>query len=325
MKHTLKVLSVAAAAVVALGLAGCSPSGGATPPASPSGTDYVPVQVGVGSDAAYAPFFVADQQGLFAKAGLDVTLTPFASGGDALSALGAGQIDITMSSPATITSTIANNPKITAFVQTVGLGRYNKVVLRNGIDSAEDVKTFGYVAGLSQYMAYNYLESEGVDPDSVTWVPAGAADMPALLQRGDIDGFVLWQPWPTNITTAGTGRVVAVADDIPGVKLVNWVATTHDWLDANESTAKALATVLGDAMEIVKDDPEAAGKAVETAVAIDAKAAVGMLDEMDFGLAPITADDVASATKIGDFFVSTGAIKKTPDLEKDLVLNWSWN
>jgi NitT/TauT family transport system substrate-binding protein len=325
LKHTLKVLSAAAVAIVALGLAGCSASADPGESASSSGTDYVPVQVGVGSDAAYAPFFIADQEGLFAKAGLDVTLTPFASGGDALTALGAGQIDLTMSSPATITSTIANNPKITAFVQTVGLGRYNKVVLRNGVDSAKDIKTFGYVAGLSQYMAYNYLKSQDIDPDTINWVPAGAADLPALLQRGDIDGFVLWQPWPTNVTTAGTGHVVALADDIPGVKLVNWLATTHDWIDANDSTAKALVKVLGDAMDIVKQDPDAAANAVQTAVAIDAKAAAGMLDEMDFGLAPITSDDVTSTLKIGDFFVSTGAIAKTPDLKSDLVLNWSWN
>lgn len=324
MKHTLKVLSaVAAVTAVALGLAGCAPSGDKSTAAS--GAAYVPVQVGVGSDAAYAPFFIADQEGLFKKAGLDVTLTPFASGGDALSALGAGQIDLTMSSPATITSTIANNPKITAFVQTVGLGRYNKVVLRKGIDSAKQVKTFGYVAGLSQYMAYGYLKSQGVDPASVNWVPSGAADLPALLQRGDIDGFVVWQPWPSKVTAAGTGHVVGVADDIPGVKLVNWLATTHDWIDANQSTAQALVKVLGDAMKIVKDNPDAAAKAVETAVAIKATDAAGMLDEMDFGLAPITSDDVANTLKIGDFFVSIGAISKTPDLNSDLILNWSWN
>jgi len=326
MKHTMKLLGAALAAAAALALAACSPGGTAPAPSGSSGADqYVPIQIGVGADAAYAPFFLADQQGLFKQAGLDVTLVPFATGGDALNALGAGQIAMTMSSPATITSTIANNPKITAFVQTVDIGRYNKVVLRKGVDTVKDVKNFGYVKGLSQYMGYSYFEANGIDPTTVNWVAAGAADLPALLQRGDIDGFVLWQPWPTNVETAGTGHVVALANDIPGLKLVNWIATTHDWMDANEATAKAVVKVLGEAIDIIKSEPDTAAKAVETAVAIKASDAAAMLKEMDFGLTPITADDVAAATKIGDFFVSTGAITATPDLKTDLITDWSWD
>jgi len=324
VKHRMKLLAAAAAVAVGLSLTACSSGSGSGGSTSSSGTGYVPVQIGVGADAAYAPFFLADQQGLFKNAGLDVTLVPFASGGDALNAVSSGQVDLTQSSPATITSLMANNAKITSFVKTASLARYNKVVLRNGVDSAKDVKTFGYQAGLSQFMAHSWLEDNGVDPASVQWVSGSPQDLTALLQRGDIDGFFLWQPWPTNAVNAGTGHVVATAADVKGLQVDQWLATTQDWLNANQPTAKALVQVLGDAIDKIQSDPQAAAQAVETAVAIKASDAVGMFSEMDFALAPITSEDVTAATKLDQFFVSIGAIDAAPDLSKDLVLDWSW-
>ena len=329
MKRSFQLLALAAAAVAGLSLAACS-SGAPAPSEAPTSTEpavsYVPVNVGVGSDAGYSAFFVADQQGLFKKAGLDVTLTPFATGGDALAALSAGQIQMTQSSPATITTTIANNPSITAFVQTVDISKVNKVVLRDGIESAKDVKNFGYIAGLSQYMAYTYFEANGVDPSTINWIAAGAGDMPALIQRGDIDGFFLWEPWPTNVTTAGGGHIVASSADFPDMVpvMVNWVASTDAWLEANEPTAQAITKVLGEAIDIINADPKVAAAAVEKAVAIKADDALVMVERLSFGLKPITSDVVAATQKIGDFFVSTGAIKATPDLKSELVLDWSW-
>lgn len=324
MKH-VKLLGSAAAAVLVFAFAGCAGPATAPDPGATPGADYAPMRVGVGADAAYAPFFIADQNDLFAKVGLEVELVPFANGGDALNALGAGQIQVTMSSPATITSTIANNPEITAFAEVLDVGRYNKVVLRNGIESAADVKNFGYVAGLSHYLSHAYFESNGVDPDSINWIAAGAADLPALIQRGDIDGFFLWQPWPTNIEKAGTGHVVAVANDIPGLKLANWLATTHDWFDDNEKTAAAFVSVVAQAIEVIDDDPDAAAAAVEKAVAIEAADARVMLDEMDFQLTAITPEAVEATTKVGDFFVENGTITATPDLATSLIVDWSWN
>ncbi len=322
MKHRY-TLAATAVLAVAVSLTACSSSASTS---SNSGDAYVPVVVGVGSDAAYAPFFVADQQGLFSAAGLDVTLTQFATGGDALSALSAGQIQMSQSSPATITSTIANNVNITAFVQDVDISETSHVVLRDGIDSAADVKNFGYVAGLSQYMAYQYFEANDIDPATINWVPASAADMPALMQRGDIDGFFLWDPWPTNVVDAGTGDIVATSSDFPTLTpiMVNWIATTHTWLEDNDATAQAIATVLEQAIDMINDDPQMAADAVEKAVAITSADALVTITADKFELAAITPETVTAAQTIGDFFVSTGAIDQVPDLANDLITDWSW-
>lgn len=322
LNRKIRAFGVIAALAAAATLSACASGGtaGGETTGAPS-AEFVPVQIGVGADAAYAPFFVAEREGLFEAAGLDVTLVPFASGGDAITALNAGQIELTQSSPATTVSQLANNPDLTAFVKTVNLGRYNKAVLRTGVDSPADIKNFGYVAGLGQYMAIRFLEANDIDPASVNMIPAGAQDLAALLQRGDIDGFVLWEPWPANAETAGTGRVVSTIDEF-GLSLVNWLITTTSWLDENEATAHALVAVLAESIDLIDSDPDLAADAVESAVAIEAANARVMLGEMDFGLASITEDDVASATDVAEFFLEAGTIEQIPDLQTALVLDW---
>lgn len=322
LKRKIRAVGIITAFATAAMLTACA-SGG---PVDSGGTgapdpQFVPVQIGVGADAAYAPFFVAEQEGLFVAAGLDVTLVPFASGGDAITAINAGQIELTQSSPATTASQLANNPDLTAFVKTVSLGRYNKAVLRTGVESPADIENFGYVAGLGQYMANRFLEANDIDPASINMIPAGAQDLAALLQRGDIDGFVLWEPWPANAEAAGTGQVVSSIEEF-GLSLVNWLITSKSWLDENETTARALVAVLAEAIEIIESDPELAAGAVEGAVAIEAANARVMLGEMDFGLVDIDENDVAAATDVAEFFLEAGTIEQIPDLESALVIDW---
>ncbi|MFF1568117.1 hypothetical protein ACFVY1_32165 [Streptomyces sp. NPDC058293] len=50
------------------------------------------VRIAVGVDPSYAPFFLADAKGLWAKHGVHVDLVQFAKGGEGVDALTAGQV-----------------------------------------------------------------------------------------------------------------------------------------------------------------------------------------------------------------------------------------
>lgn len=54
------------------------------------------------SDTAHAPFFVAKNEGIFQRYGLDVNLVQFAQGGDGVDAMIAGAIDAGGSGDATV-------------------------------------------------------------------------------------------------------------------------------------------------------------------------------------------------------------------------------
>ena len=76
---------------------------------------------------------------------------------------------------------------------------YIKMVVKAGITDAKQLKKLGIVPGsVSEFSTEQMLVKYGIDPKSVEMVKAGPPEFPALLARGDVDGYFLWEPWPTN-------------------------------------------------------------------------------------------------------------------------------
>ncbi len=117
------------------------------------------------------------------------------------------------SSDTTTIAQLRQNPSLRAMYSYEVSGDYIKVVLRNGVDTAGGIEKMGIVPGLSQISTDKYLEANGIAPGAVEMVSATPTDMPALLSRGDIDGYVLWEPWPATALSQGSGHVVAVTGD----------------------------------------------------------------------------------------------------------------
>ncbi len=57
-----------------------------------------------------------------------------------------------------------------------------------------------------------YLRSVGLDPAAVKLVSTSPPEQPALLARGDIDGFISFDPWVAQAVATG-GRVVGTSGD----------------------------------------------------------------------------------------------------------------
>lgn len=307
----------AAAVLITLTAGACSR------PATQNAADAAggPIRIAVGIDASYAPFFVADSEGLFTEAGLDVELVQFGRGGEAVDALATGQVQIAGSSDTTTIAQLRQNPSLRAMYSYEASGDYLKVVLRNGVNTAAQVKKMGIVPGLSQISTDKYLQAQGIRPDSVEMVTATPTDMPALLGRGDIDGYVLWEPWPAAALSQGTGRVVARTGDYDWF-YHHWAITTQPWLAEHEDTARTVAEVLDEATRRVEADPAAAAAATLAAVNVAEDQTLTAVQEIDFAVENLTADDIASAQSIVDFYRGLGVLTERPDLESALLTDW---
>jgi NitT/TauT family transport system substrate-binding protein len=279
-----------------------------------------PLRIAVGIDPAYAPFFVADQEGMFSAAGLDVKLVQFGRGGEAVDALATGQVQVAGSSDTTTISQLRQNPSLRAMYSYEVSGSYVKVVLRNGVDSAAGIKKMGIVAGLSQISTDKYLEAHGVPAGTVQMITATPADMPALLARGDIDGYVLWEPWPATALSQGTGHVVAVTGDYNWF-YHHWAITTAPWLQANEAAARSIAKVLAQASQRVEADPQLAAAATKKAVNVAEDQTITAVKEIDFGIANLTKKDVEAAQSVVDFYKKIGVLSEQPDLASTMLLD----
>lgn len=310
---------LATATLAALFLGACSrPATEAAESTSAGGS----IRIAVGIDASYAPFFLAKDEGMFDAAGLDVELVQFGRGGEAVDALSTGQVQMAGSSDTTTIAQLQQNPGLRAMYSYETSGEYIKVVLRNGVDSPQAIRKLGIVPGLSQISTDKYLEANGIAADSIEEITATPTDMPALLSRGDIDGYVLWEPWPTAALDQGTGKVVATTGDYDWF-YHHWAITTDSWLSANEETARTVRDVLQEATEKVEADPAAATAATMAAVNSDEQQTLTAIDEIDFVVEDLTEKSIEDAQSVVDFYLKVGAMNAQPDLNASILVDWS--
>ncbi len=298
-------------------LAGCSRPATKTEAAGGASTK---IRIAVGVDAAYAPFFVAKQEGLFAKAGLDVELTQTEGGPAITNAVVAGVAQLAASSDATIVTLMAKTPDLRALAVFQESSQYLKVVLRKGITDAKQIKAMAVAPGLVTLAAARYLESEHIDRASVKFVKASAPDFPALLSKGDVDAYVVYEPWITRGVEKGGTIKESIGDY--GMKYVQWIEADQKWLANNAAVAGKVVKVIAEASDIVAKDPQKAADATEKEIKIPAAETLKTVGLISFGVHDITDADVTSAKSISDFFVQEKLITTAPDLDQQLLKNW---
>jgi ABC-type nitrate/sulfonate/bicarbonate transport system substrate-binding protein len=319
MKRHVSYLKVAAATVAALSLAvttGCSrPAEGSTK-VDASG----PVKIAVGIDTTYAPYFVAEEEDMFKKAGVDVELIQFGRGGEAVDALAAGQVHLAGSSDATTITQFQQSPELIALFATQTSGEYVKVVLRNGIEP-ENVKNMVVVPGLSEIATAKYLEAKGIDAGSVEFITATPNDASALLKRGDADGFVMWEPWPSNAVAEGAGTVAENTGDYDWF-YNHWVIGRSDFVTARDEEAQKVASVLAEAARIVEAEPERAVTATLAHTKVPEEQILQAIDQIDYEIRSFTGKDLETGNTMADYFVGTGVLKEKPELDKRILVDW---
>ncbi len=261
-----------------------------------------PVKLAVGVDAAYVPMYLAKQRKLFEKHGVNVEIVQFTQGGDSLDALVAGQVAVGSAAQPTTLIRAAR-----ADIKTFGIfgqsGTYIKLLVKPSITDPKQLKKIGIVPGsVSEYATEGLLTKYGIDPKSVELVKLGPPEAPALLARGDIDGYFLWEPWPTNGVKQG-GKILLNSGDVGFVDNM-WLSAEGKWLASHQAEAKAILAALAEACEIVRANPNDAAAAVQKEVKIPAATALEILKDRECVVRDFTAEDMASYDKIADFLVS---------------------
>ncbi|MCX5599489.1 ABC transporter substrate-binding protein [Streptomyces phaeochromogenes] len=278
------------------------------------------VRVALGVDASYAPFYLAEEQGLFEKAGLNVELVKTEGGPAATEAVTAGTAQIAANADSTALSLMVGSPGLRALGVFQSSDRYLKVVLRDGIKSPKQIKTMASIAGLGLYATHSYLRHNGIDPKSVKILQSSPPEIPGLLEQGSIDAYVLFEPWAARGDAAG-GHIAGRIGDF-GVKYVQWLIADQKWLKGNEEVAGKIFKVVADADKLVTDDPDAAAKASNQQVKLPVADTRKVLPEITFAARGIDDADVTESRKIVDFLLAQKLIKKSPDLDTALLKGW---
>jgi ABC-type nitrate/sulfonate/bicarbonate transport system substrate-binding protein len=244
-----------------------------------------------------APLVIAQEQGYFAKYGLDVQLSKETSWANIRDKLAIGVLDgAQMLAPMPIAMSLGvgpiQQPMCTALsldlngnAITVSNDLYAKLcaldaqTMQTAPVKADALKqlieqerragrkrlTFAMVFPISthNYELRYWMAAAGIDPDrDVELVVVPPPQMPERLRAGDIDGYCVGEPWNEVAVREGIGRVLITSYEIWQNNPEKVFGVSQEWAVQHPNTHRALITALLEAARWL-DEPEHRREVVE--------------------------------------------------------------
>jgi ABC-type nitrate/sulfonate/bicarbonate transport system substrate-binding protein len=219
--------------------------------------------IATGVDPVFSAYYVAQQEGLFKKHGLDVRINTGPSGSAMVAFLVNGQIESAFGSEIAGVSNHNLDPNVVVVAQATRLVRWIGLVGRN-IDNMEQLKgkKVGVARGSGGEVFWlAMLDKLRLNAADYTVVNVEAPEMVAALERGNIDAYAVWEPWITRgLAAVKNTRVLKDQEGIleQGV----YIYMNKGWIQKNPGPAEAFLKALVDATEIINGDRKRAAKDV---------------------------------------------------------------
>jgi len=98
------------------------------------------------------------------------------------------------------------------------------------------------------------VAAQRLNPADYTIVNVEAPEMVAALERGNIDAFVAWEPWPSRSVRAVRGSKIILANQDVGILIRNFIYMNRGWIGQNEDASKRFMTALVQATDYMKSN-----------------------------------------------------------------------
>lgn len=254
-----------------MGLAACgngeAPASSTAESAPPQQTEEKTdvVRVGVLSIADSLPVFAAEQENMFADAGLNVEVYPFASSSDQSKAVEAGELDVVMNDMIvqSLMKKADTDTKVVslAFGATPQEGRFVVVAAPDsGITTPEVLEGKRVAIStntmmeylMDQYENYYHLDSESIE---LVNMPDLMLRVETLLQGKDIDAAIL--PDPLASFAISQGGISVIDDTTLDENFSQSVfLATDDFIAEHKGTLDSFMNVLFQAMTDINENPD---------------------------------------------------------------------
>ncbi|HEX9555333.1 MAG TPA: NrtA/SsuA/CpmA family ABC transporter substrate-binding protein [Reyranella sp.] len=272
MRNVVKSILVAAAALAASAL-------------DASAQPRTKMTIATGVDPAFSQFYVAKEAGLFEKNGLDVTINTGPSGSAMVPFLINNQVQAAYGSDlaGVINHNVDNN--VVAVADGTYLVKWLSVVGRN-VQSLDELKgkRIGIAKGTGSEIFWNHvLAKRNLQAADFKIVDIEAPEMLAATERGDIEGFAVWEPWPTRTLQAVKGT--KILQDAEGIyNNINFVYMNRGWIEQNRETAERFMLSLVQANDLIGQDRPAAAKMVAKFLKMPLELAVELMPKVEFDM-----------------------------------------
>ena len=297
-----------------------TPTGSASPAASPTATAAKVVRIG---HQKFDPFTLVKARGGLEKRlqplGISVEWKEFQSGPPMLEALNVGSIDIGRTGDAPPVFAQAASAPLLYIGGSAPKDRSSGILVpaNSAIQTLADLR--GKKIAFTKGSSANYLLAKALKSAGIKWTdiePANLtpADARAAFQQGNVDAWVIWDPF----YAAAQAQV-----DVRVVKDSKGLAANRDFYLANKSFAQPNVKMI----EAIREETQAVAtwadanpaevvKILAPILNVDVSILDVVTRRRSYGFEPIQADMVAEQQEIADTFFELGLIPKPLKVEE---------
>ena len=236
-------------------LATCALVAATSAPAQPKAT---PITISYTATPEFGAAFIAKEEGLFARQGLDVTLQLIPVSPNVPAAVMSNSVQIGGTTPPVLLQAVDSGLDLVAVA---GGGIYENrsrgvgLVAREGVQVAKPTDLVDKKVGVPGFNATihllvrKWLMDGGVDPKKVRFVEVPIPQMPDVLKGGSVDVVATAEPFVSRIVDAKIGSAVpAFSSDLAnGFSTVLYVST-RKWASENPRAVQAFRAAMSEAV-----------------------------------------------------------------------------
>jgi NitT/TauT family transport system substrate-binding protein len=244
-----------------------------------SAEDLPKLKVGITKMAALTTPWVAQQQGIYKKHGLDVELIELPPQ-QTISAFQAGELDIILSIPGTAMTAVERGFDMVAIGQneishatTPDTGSI-QVRADSDIKSLADMKgkkvAVSGLRGQKTVEVYMLIEKAGVNLKDVTFIEMPFPNMVDALRHKQVDAVAVVDPYTTQLVSSGLGKVLSwdYVEAIPEQPLGAWWAKST-FIKKSPDLVKKFTEASKDSIDWINSDPARARQKVAEFTGLD--------------------------------------------------------
>ena len=208
-----------------------------------------------------AALFVADAQGLYKEKNISTELVQFNNGGDLMTAMASGDVDVGYVGIAPVLSSVSSGVpvKVISSAQVEGSG----IIVTNdsNIHSAQDLagKTIATPgeASIQHVLLSAYLKTNGMSLDDINESAMKVPSINDALKTGNLPAAITFQPYVSlGVTDDNIDELVDSSEIMPGHPCCVVVAS-DDFIKNHEDTAKDIVAIHENATTFINEQIKA--------------------------------------------------------------------
>jgi NitT/TauT family transport system substrate-binding protein len=286
-----------------------------------------PVRIGYSAWPGWFPWKVSEEKGLFAKAGVPVTLQWFDGYLDSINALNAGQLDCNSQTLGDTISSVAGGADLQVVLTNDNSTGNDQIIAAPGIRRVADLKGKKVAAEegtVDHYLLLLGLKKAGLSASDIQFVPLETGAAAAAFVAGKVDAVGVFAPFTTQALKRPGSTTLFSSRDFPGA-ISDHLVCRRDFVEKNPEKIQKIVNTWFATLDAIKADPQAALKIMAARAGVseaeykayDAGTRIFTLEENRKAFQPGTtmASLPYAANQISAFLQEVGLAKTPPKLE----------